>query len=132
MHAPTNQRIQFALDCSSSWLFVGGVPDSTGTNKAVVRVYNTSVESLSSDKLVQELVIPECAPTYADAVNGLSYNTTYDMLAVATGSRRFPDFEDRDNQPEQEVPPGSIRLYKWNGIATTTESITNDNTAGGP
>ncbi|CAB9501244.1 Cajal body protein 1 [Seminavis robusta] len=131
--APTNQRIQFALDDSSSRLFVGGVPD-TFTKKAVVRVYNTSVESSSDNKLVQELVIPECAPT--DAVNGLSYNATYDMLAVATGSRRFPDFEDasNDNQQEQDevLPPGSLRLYKWNTVSTTKDSSTDGNTDGSP
>jgi telomerase Cajal body protein 1 len=128
LNAQTNQRLQFALDDASSRLWVGGLPTSND-QMPTVRVYDTNESSNNNhndDKLLQQLSIEGCAPR--DAVNGVSYNAAYDMLAVATGSRRFPseaDYEettddvgDLVSNSKDTLPPGSLRLYKWNTSAT--------------
>ena len=111
----TNQRLEFALDEASSRLWVGGCDGD-------VAVYDTSSSSGSgNNKPLQTLAIPGCAGE--DAVNGLSYSSTYDMLAVATGSRRFPtegDYDsdeedsDMDHTNDNQLAPGSLQLYQWN------------------
>jgi len=127
----TNQRLQFALEKSENGpssslqrLWAGGC-DGT------VRVYDTTANTARGGEALQTLTLPDLPP--GDAVNGLSYNATYDLLAVATGSRRFPtevdyysddsssnhnDESDGDVDDGSELnkyhPPGSLRLYKWN------------------
>jgi len=107
----TNQRMEFALDSVSSRLWVGGCDDGN------VSVYDTASESSrsGSGKPVQTLTVTSCG--LGDAVNGLSYHSGYDMLAVATGSRRFPPegaYDEDDNSVASNCPPGSLQLYKWN------------------
>ena len=121
----TNQRIEFALDDASSRLWVGGCDGE-------VAVYDTSSSSgsSSSKQHLQRLAVPGCAE--GDAVNGLSYCASNDMLAVATGSRRFPTDGDYDEECETvesgsmrsdndaddtPTPPGSLQLYNWNSTA---------------
>lgn len=122
----TNQRLEFALDDASSRLWVGGCDGE-------VNVYDTSSDSGSVVKPLYTLAVPGCN---GDAVNGLSYNATYDMLAVAKGSRRFPSeeyYNDEQNNcntatDEAEgdnliscTPPGSLQLYQWNSVTTPPE-----------
>ena len=122
----TNQRIEFAVDDASSRLWVGGCDGE-------VAVYDTSSSSSgggsSSKQPLQQLAVPGCAE--GEAVNGLSYCPSYDMLAAATGSRRFPTEDDYDEEDSESMgsrkidkdgddvptPPGSLQLYKWNSAA---------------
>jgi WD40 repeat protein len=131
LNAQTNQRLQFALDDASSRLWVGGLP-SSNNQMPTVRAYDTSESCTNNhnndnNKLLQQLSMEGCAP--GDAVNGVSYNAAYDMLAVATGSRRFPSEADYEESTTNNgdpaivgedtlLPPGSLRLYKWNTSAT--------------
>lgn len=121
INAQTNQRLDFALDDASSRLWVGGFPTDKKC-RATVRVYDSS--DTINDKLIQDVSIPGCAQ--GDAINGLSYNGAFDVLAIATGSRRFPkeeDYADSDVEGESEhleaedvTSPGSLQLYTWNSL----------------
>lgn len=92
----TNQRLEFDLDNDSSKIYVGG-------RDKCVRIYDTA-----SGKQMG------CIEHLEDASNGVSCHKQ--MLAVATGSRRFSleesDNDDEEtNQLEDEVP-GYLRLYR--------------------
>jgi WD40 repeat protein len=101
----TNQRIEFDVSKTGESLFVGG-------RDRCVRVYDTQSG--------------ECTSTicdFEDCANGVSCHTelgtTKTLLAVATGSRRFPSEEDLDADStcsdnldnEDEIAPGCLRLY---------------------
>lgn len=98
----TNQRLEFDLSDDGSMLFVGGVDQC-------VRIYDTQ-----SGKLVDKI------DQLDDTTNGVSFtrlsnHTSY--LAVATGSRRFPQdnddgSEEDEHQGEDSRAPGYLRLYK--------------------
>ena len=97
----TNQRLEFDFDDAGNRLFVGGLDKC-------VRTYD-----VSSGKLLGKL------EGLDDVANGVSYtsNGGQELLAVATGARRFEGFEsnDEDNMSDDPAitnPPGSIELYK--------------------
>ena len=128
-NAYTNQRLQFCLDEPSQRLWVGGCDGR-------LLVYDTSTSSNDNPPLQSIKDIPGCIP--GDAVNGISYQPTYDMLAVATGSRRFPPIETYDSDSDSGTGngneaktttgppppvPGSLLLYKVNNTYSTTDNI---------
>jgi len=98
----TNQRLEFDLDETGQTLYVGG-------RDKCVRIYDVKSGDLNGS--IDHL---------DDVANGLSY--TYNsslnrgLLAVATGSRRFPFEEDLDLDampgPSQNMFPGYLRLYE--------------------
>ena len=97
----TNQRLEFDIDPTGRTLYVGG-------QDHCVRIYD--IKSGQCTDMITDL---------DDAANGVSISNTTNgrsVLAVATGSRRFPsvDDDDDDDDDHHQVlvnPPGYLRLY---------------------
>lgn len=100
----TNQRLEFDLSEDGNTLYAGGMD-------RCVRIYDTQ-----STKLLGTL------DQMDDAVNGVSFthltSTNKSYLAVATGSRRFPEDKEEDEDtksPDGAVIPGYLRLFEFTG-----------------
>jgi WD40 repeat protein len=105
----TNQRLEF--DCDDETMYVGG-------RDKCVRIYD-----IASGKQTGAI------DNLEDASNGVSYMAQTKLLAVATGSRRFPTESELDNSDDSELDnselenseldnieveqgvPGCLRLY---------------------
>eukprot|EP00977_Amphora_coffeiformis_P024081 scaffold15034_cov181-Amphora_coffeaeformis.AAC.13 len=107
----TNQRLQFDLSDDGTTLYAGGMD-------RCVRIYDTQ-----TGKLLSKL------DGLDDATNGVSFTRLSNQssyLAVATGSRRFVDeYESDEDECSMETiqVPGHLRLYKLeagNKEASTT------------
>lgn len=95
----TNQRLEFDIDATGQTLYVGGQDNC-------VRVYDVLAGKLKATI--------DCL---GDAANGVShaYQNGRSLLAVATGSRRFPSEDDLDSDGTAPIsavePSGYLRLY---------------------
>jgi WD40 repeat protein len=98
----TNQRLEFDLDVAGRTLYMGG-------RDGCVRVYDVKTGKLQ--RTIDGL---------EDAANGVSFYEQCSgekLLAVATGSRRFPSEDDFDldalpTVPTANEPPGHLRIYR--------------------
>jgi WD40 repeat protein len=95
-NSDTNQRIDFDIDPTGQYLFVGGLDKR-------VRVYDTVTGALAW--IIDHL---------KDAANGVSLAQEQPLLAVATGSRKF--LSENDLEAEYTVctndSPGLLQIYK--------------------
>lgn len=103
----TNQRLQFDLDVSGKTLFAGGLDKC-------VRIY----DSTTGERI-------GCIDGLEDAVNGVSCckadcsENKMNLIALATGSRRFPSEEELDSdrvlsfRRYRESAPGSLHQYRF-------------------
>ncbi len=91
----TNQRLEFDIDPTGRTMYVGG-------QDHCLRIYD--IKSGQCTNMITDL---------DDAANGVSIANANgrSVLAVATGSRRFPSVDDDDPQVLVN-PPGYLRLYE--------------------
>jgi len=83
----TNQRLQFDLDDEGRRLFVA-------SQDRTVKVYDTQ-----TGKLIK------CMEGFHDVVNGVTYSSRNgrELLAVATGARRFKEEEEEEEEEDYDV-----------------------------
>eukprot|EP00956_Cyclotella_meneghiniana_P008886 scaffold12152_cov52-Cyclotella_meneghiniana.AAC.4 len=95
----TNQRLGFDLDRDGKKIFVG-----TGCKEGTVKIYDTASSTLEYEL---EIDNSQCK----DAVNGVSvlHTGSESLLAVATGSRSYPDEDVEGDTPS--LSSGLLQLY---------------------
>lgn len=100
----TNQRLEFDLSDDGNTLYAGG------TDRCV-RIYDT--QSTKQLGILDQM---------DDSVNGVSFthltSTNRSYLAVATGSRRFSEHSDEEEETkssDEAVAPGYLRLFELTG-----------------
>lgn len=105
----TNQRLGFDLDRDGKRIYVG-----TGCKQGVVKIYDTASSTLECEVEIDNNNGGPCKDYYA--VNGVSVlhrTGSESLLAVATGSRSYPDEDVEDASSLSSS--GLFQLYSISG-----------------